>query len=182
MGRIVVPSQVRIMLNKLEKLVALIEEYTCVGLIIIMCISVFAQVLFRYIFTIPLSWTEEVSRYSMIWLTFIAGAMCIRTKSHYVIDILLDKLPLSPRLVAQILILISMAVFAGVMMFTGIEILPVVNYQISPALRISMGYVYFAIPFGSFLMLFHIFCNIKQRLQYLKDPASYTKALQENAH
>lgn len=169
------------MLDKLEKIIGAVEEYVCVGLILIMCVSVFSQVLARYVFAIPLSWTEEVSRYSLIWLTFIAGAMCIRTNSHYVIDILLNKLPRSPRLVMNILILAGMAVFAGVMLYTGIEILPVVNLQISPALRITMGYIYLAIPFGSFLMVFHIVCAIKKRLDCLKDPSD-TEALPKNAH
>jgi TRAP-type C4-dicarboxylate transport system permease small subunit len=170
------------MLDKLEKVISTIEEYVCVGLILVMCVSVFAQVLFRYVFAVPLSWTEEVSRYSLIWLTFISGAMCIRTNSHYVIDILVNKLPMSPRLIMQTLILISMAVFAGVMLYTGIEILPIVNYQTSPALRVSMGYIYLAIPFGSSLMVFHILCAIKNRICCLKDPSSNSEALPKNAH
>ncbi|MDU4961822.1 MAG: TRAP transporter small permease [Sporomusaceae bacterium] len=170
------------MLDKLEKVVGLIEEYICVGLILIMCVSVFAQVLFRYVFAVPLSWTEEISRYSLIWLTFIAGAMCIRTNSHYVIDVLVNKLPVPPRLAMNILILTSMGAFAGVMFFTGLEILPIVDYQISPALRISMGYIYLAIPFGSLLMLFHLFCAIRLRLRWLKNPAANPEALLKNAH
>jgi TRAP-type C4-dicarboxylate transport system permease small subunit len=170
------------MLEKIERVISIIEEYVCVGLILIMCVSVFAQVLFRYVFAVPLSWTEELSRYSLIWLTFISGALCIRTNSHFVIDIVLNKLPVSPRLVLQILIFGAMAAFASVMLYTGIEILPVINYQVSPALRISMGYIYLAIPFGSFLMLFHILCAIGQRIRCLKDPSSSIETLQKNGH
>lgn len=170
------------MLSKIERIIGRIEESACVALLMVMCISVFAQVLFRYVFAVPLSWTEEVSRYTLIWLTFISGAMCIRTNSHFVIDIILNKLPLSPRLVLQILILAGMAVFAGVMFYTGVEILPIVNYQISPALRIPMGYVYLAIPLGSSLMLFHIFCAIYRRLLYLKDPSLSPELLLKNGH
>jgi TRAP-type C4-dicarboxylate transport system permease small subunit len=170
------------MLDKIERVVSVIEEYVCVGLIIVMCISVFAQVIFRYVLAVPLSWTEELSRYSMIWLTFIAGAMCIRSNSHYVIDILLKKLDLLPRLGLQLLILGGMAVFAGVMLYTGIEILPIINYQTSPALRISMGYIYLAIPFGAFLMVFHIICAIRNRIRCYKNPSLNAEALSENAH
>ena len=170
------------MLEKTEKVIGVIEEYACVGLLFVMCIAVLAQVLFRYVFEVPLSWTEEVSRYSMIWLTFIAGAMCIRTNSHYVIDILLKKLPLSPRLGLQLLILAGMAIFTGVMLYTGIEILPVVNFQTSPALRISMVYIYLAIPIGALLMLFHILCAIRQQVRYYNNPSLKAETFSESAH
>lgn len=170
------------MLIKLETWINRLEEYACVALLLLMSFVVLAQVIFRYIFAVPLSWTEELARYCLVWLTFIAGAMCIRSNSHFVIDLLLCKLSITPRLLMQIVILLSMGVFAGVMLYTGIVILPIIDMQISPALRISMGYIYLAIPIGSFLMLFHIICAITRKIEGLKDPAANIEALPKNAH
>lgn len=170
------------MLAKLEIWINRLEEYVCVALLVLMSVVVLTQVASRYVFAIPLSWTEELARYSLVWLTFIAGAMCIRSNSHFVIDLLLCKLPITPRILMQVAILLSMGAFAGVMLYTGIVILPIIDMQISPALRISMGYIYLAIPIGSFLMLFHIVCALIRKIQGLKDPAANIEALPKNAH
>ena len=42
------------------------EALCCIALSIIAC-SVFIQVLARYVFDIPLHWTEEVAAISMVW-------------------------------------------------------------------------------------------------------------------
>ena len=170
------------MLDKLEAFINRIEEYVCVALLAVMSVAVLGQVLFRYVFAVPLSWTEELARYCLIWLTFMAGAMCIRSNSHFVIELLLEKLPVAPRLLLQVLILCSVGAFAGVMFYTGVTILPIIDLQVSPALRISMGYVYLAIPIGSFLMVFHAVCAILRRLRGFKQPSADIEALAKNGH
>jgi TRAP-type C4-dicarboxylate transport system permease small subunit len=72
-------------LTNLEKVLALLF-----GVIII---TMFTQVVFRYLLNQSLYWSEEIVRYLFVWLVFLGGAAVIRDGSHIGIDILIMKLP-----------------------------------------------------------------------------------------
>lgn len=66
-------------------------------LLLIMTIIVVAQVLFRYVLNIPLSWTDEVSRFLMIYMTYLCLPFVYLTDKNiamtFVTEILEKKAP-----------------------------------------------------------------------------------------
>ena len=84
-------------MNKLKfrNVLALFEDTLSVIIVCAICFSVFFQVLSRFILKVPLSWTEELSRFSLIWLTFIAASVALRANGHFAVDVISHKL--SPR-------------------------------------------------------------------------------------
>jgi C4-dicarboxylate transporter DctQ subunit len=158
------------MLKKLESLACKIENGLAIILLFVISISVFAQVASRYAFEVPLSWTEELSRYCLIWLMFIGAAMALKEKGHFVVDLLVCKLPGKIRTYIEIALLVSIGAFVGIMMVTGVNLLPITELQISAALRIPMSYIYLSIPVGSALMLIHIAVLIKEHISCLSQP------------
>jgi len=62
----------------LTKILDIITEIllNLVGLFLLLfSITVFLQVLTRFVIQIPLAWTEEVSRYFFIWMVFLGSAV-----------------------------------------------------------------------------------------------------------
>ena len=59
-----------------------LETAVC-GLLIAMTIVVFSQVVARYIFEAPLSWSEELARFLLMWLSMLSAAYAFKTKSHF---------------------------------------------------------------------------------------------------
>ena len=57
-----------------------------------MTLIIFLQVISRYIFNSPLVWSEELSRYLFVWISFLAIADAVRTKSHIALSILTDRM------------------------------------------------------------------------------------------
>ena len=49
---------------------------------IVMTVTVLAGVFFRYIVRAPLGWSEELSRYLMIWMALLSVALCIWRHEH----------------------------------------------------------------------------------------------------
>lgn len=73
-------------IEKVERtlLFALFAEVIIVG---------FLQVLFRFIVQSSLSWSEELMRFSFIWLTYLAASLGIMKGTHATVDIILENLP-----------------------------------------------------------------------------------------
>ncbi|MDR2111793.1 MAG: TRAP transporter small permease [Candidatus Accumulibacter sp.] len=129
------------------------EDALSVLIVCVISFAVFVQVLSRFVLKAPLSWTEELSRFALIWLTFIAASVALREGGHFVVDLVSRRLPPGPRKYYHKLILLVELVFVTVLFYTGYQIVPVAHMQESAALDIHMSYVYLAIPCGAALMM-----------------------------
>ena len=56
-------------------------------------VVVTAQVVWRYAFNNSLVWTEELSRYLFVWMTFVGAALAVKESSHIRVSLLVDCLP-----------------------------------------------------------------------------------------
>ena len=54
---------------------------------------VFANVALRFLTDYSILWVEEVSRYTMVWLTFIGAGLVLRYGGHIGIDSLQQGMP-----------------------------------------------------------------------------------------
>ena len=90
------------------------------ALILIACFVLFVNVVLRAL-GYSLKWAEELTRYIIVWVTFIGGSMCIQDGTHVGIDVLPSRLGPKGKLILSIIInLISLA-FVAVMAYLGVE-------------------------------------------------------------
>jgi len=152
------------MVERVEKIVNRIEDGLALGLVSVIVLSVFLQVFCRYVLQAPLSWTEELARSCLIYLTFVGSSLAIRVKGHFVLEILVMKLPGKLHLVWELLLMGIILVFLGVLLVYGTLMLPMLSLQMSASLQIPMSYIYLAIPIGSSFMFFHVVLMIWRRM------------------
>ena len=50
------------------------------------------QVISRYIFNAPLTWTEELARFALLWFTFVSAGFVMARRVHIAVDIVASKL------------------------------------------------------------------------------------------
>lgn len=86
--------------NALEKWL----EFPVFVLSVIMFATVLLGVFFRYVMRSPLSWTEEFSRYTMIWMALLSISLGIWRHEHIGVSMFIKKLP---RLLAKCIIFVS---------------------------------------------------------------------------
>ncbi len=123
-----------------------------------------AEVTLRYLFSHSMIFTEELSRYLMVWIVFLGSALAIRDGSHIRIQILVNRL--GPRL-QQIVKLAAYALIIAFLIFItveGLKILPRQLQQMCITIDISLFYFYLAIPVGSILMIIFLLPVIGQAL------------------
>jgi TRAP-type C4-dicarboxylate transport system permease small subunit len=65
----------------------------CIALATALFVIVVAAVVARYVFGQAVSWTEEVPRYLLIWISFLGAAACVAKREHVGFDILFNALP-----------------------------------------------------------------------------------------
>ncbi len=61
-------------------------------LIIVMMLVVVYEIFTRYFLNSPTIWTLEITKYILLWITFLSAAWLLREEGHVKMDILLNQL------------------------------------------------------------------------------------------
>ena len=80
-------------LKGLKWFVLHVEEIISITALVVMICAVFLNVLLRYLFRNPTSWSDELAMICMAYVTFVGGAVGYKHNLHFGIDVILDKLP-----------------------------------------------------------------------------------------
>ena len=121
-----------------------------------MLFVIFGQVIARYVFHHSLAFSEELARYLFVYVVFFGTAVVAKNNGHIIMEALVSALKEKAAKYTKILAFLSTFLFMAIIFYYGIRMMIISSYQISPALRISMSYVYLAMPVAAFVML----CNL----------------------
>ena len=128
-----------------------LSEYICLVMLFAMVILTGAQIVCRVFFE-ALSWSEELARYLLVWSS-IVGASCVyRRAGHISVSVIQDLMPPTVRKIMKILVHIICCVFFAMMIYFGFIYMGKMSAQLSPAMRLPMGYMYAVIPVGGILL------------------------------
>jgi TRAP-type C4-dicarboxylate transport system permease small subunit len=120
-----------------------------------MIVLITAQVIFRVFFT-ALSWSEELSRYLLVWSSFIGASVAFKKGSHIAVTFAVDSLPRKAQKFIQSLSCVLMALFFGITIWYSVFLFNVQVFQVSPAMGLKMRYIYMIIPIAFSVMSVHL--------------------------
>jgi TRAP-type C4-dicarboxylate transport system permease small subunit len=148
----------------IRRLTWLVERVLIVLSVLIAAV-VFLQVVFRYVLQQPLFWSEELPRYLLIWMSFLAAALAQKDEAH--INIALAITPLPRVLQHWIRLLANLAIlgFLGILIYSGSLVTRITASHRSTALQIPMAVVYVALPVGATLMMLYLVLQIVHDLR-----------------
>ena len=131
-----------------------LERTTVALLLLVAVVILVADVALRAFFGLALAWAAELTRYAIVWLVFIGGAIGARSGAHISIDVLGAVLP--PRMahrLAQFAALIAAGTTAMLAWYGWTLVSQMKQFgQTSASLEWPMWVVYLAIPTGCTLM------------------------------
>jgi TRAP-type C4-dicarboxylate transport system permease small subunit len=131
-------------------------EWSCLVLIVAMTVVTFAQVFFRFVVVHSLPWSEEFSRYALVWASFLGASIALKRGLHIGVGAFVAKLPKEKRRLIYLITLVMITFFLIVVIVKGVQMASFNMKQSSPAMRIPMGFPYLAIPVGSLVMVIHL--------------------------
>ena len=117
------------------------------------------QIVSRVFFT-AVGWTEEVARFLLVWITFLAATLAFRRGRHIAVTFVVDALPGLPRRLARIAALLVSLCFLLALITIGWEYMQVQSFQKSASLRLSMTWVYAVIPLSAAIMAWYALVEI----------------------
>lgn len=146
-------------------------EFFLVVLMGTLVVDVVWQVISRFVFKNPSSFTDELATFLLIWVG-LAGAAYVKGKNeHLAIDILHTKL--SPKSLNRMMIIINLLVvtFSVLIMIIGGTWLVYTRFvlgQLSAAMQLPVGYVYMIVPISGILMSYYALDDIKHLVKEYK--------------
>ncbi len=153
-------------IERIKKIVSFVDkvlEIILISLMSGMVINVVWQVLSRYIFENPSTFTDELARYLLIWLGLLGASYVAGKQRHLAIDYFLNKLSNEKKRNLQVTIQIMMFIFAVIIMVIGGSNLVYHSFtlhQTSAALNINLGFIYMVLPLSGFLLMFYSSVNV----------------------
>ncbi len=149
-------------------IVQIIKWILILGMIFFSALT-FYQVIMRYVFNNAPSWSEELIRYSFVWVSLVGGALGIKEGSHFGIDFIMKALPETPRKVVEIIVNLAIVGFGVFLYIYGSKMVHITAKQFSPAMRLPMKYVYLALPVTAVLIIFFTLEKIILRCRKKKE-------------
>lgn len=144
----------------------------CVFLFMLMTVVGTYQITVRYIFRSPSTVSEEIISYAFAWMSMFAATYVFGKRDHmrmvFFVERLSKKMQINLALLSELVILIFSV---SVLIFGGEFITQLSMTQMSPALRISMGYVYSVLPTCGVVISIYSLLNIADLVKRLKEEA-----------
>jgi len=145
-------------MEKVKHILDEILETLVISLMGGIVLTIVWQVVSRYVFNSPSEFTDELSRYLLIWVGILGASYVTGTRGHIAIDFFMEKYFSSRKKQNEYFIQASILVFAiAVLIVGGIRLVYITLTlgQISAALQIPLGYVYMVLPLGGFIISFY---------------------------
>ncbi|MGO2393502.1 MAG: TRAP transporter small permease [Halomonas sp.] len=143
----------------LDKILQPIVFLGMAALIGVITLQIVSRVLFSAV-----GWTEEVARFLLVWITFLAGTLAFQRGRHIAVTFAVDALPGRLRQAARVIALLIVLAFMITLIVIGYRYMQVQSFQKSASLRLSMTYVYAVMPICAAIMAWYALVDILELL------------------
>jgi TRAP-type C4-dicarboxylate transport system permease small subunit len=128
------------------------------------------QVISRYVFNDPSTYTEELLRLGLVWLSLLGAAYSAGRGSHMAIDLLRDLSRGRFRTFLKLLVPISFIIFSVyVLIMGGLHSMQISSKQLTAVLQLPMSSFYAALPVCGVLLILYAILNL---IDVIKTPAN----------
>lgn len=146
--------------------ISILSIFTTI-LLVLMVGNIFILVISRYIFSYSFPWSEEFTRYLLIWMGLLGTSVLVRKRQHIRLTFLIDRFPALARELLEIFFYLIEIGFLILLIQKSWVWAMSMEIMTASALQISMLWPALAIPVSASLMLFYSIINMVEDLQRL---------------
>ncbi|MEO1021004.1 MAG: TRAP transporter small permease [Bacteroidota bacterium] len=142
----------------------------------VLLLDVIWQVATRFVLNNPSSFTDELARYLLVWLSLLAGAYALGQRLHLSIDLFANRFSRKTELWLDNLVQLLMFIFSfSVLIIGGSRLVWITLYldQTSAALKVPLGYVYTVVPLSGLIMCFYCLFFMVQNVRDIRKGTSH---------
>lgn len=153
-------------MNSIRKILNQLLNILAGGSFFAMVVLTCWQVLTRYIFKKPSSWSEELVSYLFAWMTLLGSSLVVGERGHMNIPLLMDRVHGSARKLLAIFSEVIACLFAAVILVLGgVQITRLAMGQMTSSLGIAIGFFYIVLPLSGILNIVYTILNIADILK-----------------
>jgi TRAP-type C4-dicarboxylate transport system permease small subunit len=144
-------------LDRFADLLVSVVRWACIVLATALFLIVVIAVIARYGFGQAVSWTEEVPRYLLIWVSFLAASVGVLKRDHVGFDVLFNALPKPVRRVLGVALSVMIFGFGWIVFRYGIVFVQDFGGDLMETISFTNYWYYPAMPVSGFLMMVFAF-------------------------
>jgi len=145
-------------MKKITKILDAVLSRALILLMVCLVGAVLWQVISRYVFASPSSWTEELARFLLIWISLLGASYAFRSGMHLALDVLPRKLEGMSAVWLKNFTIVLVVVFSVSVLIIGGGSLVQLTWELkqySAVMGLPMAYVYSVIPVSGLLICFY---------------------------
>ncbi len=150
----------------MKNLILRIDRYTtglslhaaCALLAVISVLGLW-QVVSRFVFEQPSTWTEEAMRRLLIWMVMLGTVAALRQGALVSVDLMIRLSRGRWKQTVRWVITLFNLSFLAVVLYFGIQLVTRVRFQTFASMDLSMAWAYGALPAGALLGLLAVAAN-----------------------
>ncbi len=128
-------------------------EYMMGIFMTVLVIITFGEVVLRYVFNSPTSWSSELARFILMWMTFTGASIATRYCTHLTMGFNIHRFVGVPydrfiKAFVNILIVLTMLVIA----YYAAKITLIAGGRIAPMTKMPMYFPWAGLPINAFIM------------------------------
>lgn len=152
--------------NRLYHYIVTAERIAACSFLVATLGLIILQVTSRYIFNSPMTWTEELARFALLWFTFVSAGFVMARRVHIAVDIVASKLGRTGTVVLDTFALGMVIIASATMAFAGTEFAASAARLDAPATSLPMSIVYSSAVVGFALICFHAIVHLYLNIRH----------------
>jgi TRAP-type C4-dicarboxylate transport system permease small subunit len=126
-------------------------ERVCVVLLVVLVLDVWLGVLARYVIPLPLTFTEELARYLMIWMALLAVSSGIAYREHIGVEFVFSRMPAKVRRILAISFDVIAFIFFFALFWYGLAFAEKGFSRLTMIYSMPKGYPCSGVPLAAFM-------------------------------
>lgn len=157
----------------LQRFLPFIEKIPILSLFLIF-LTVLTQIILRYVFLYPLSWSDELARILHIWTVFMGSYIALTLNDHIRVEYFMSFIPKRWEPWLELFIHLICLIFVFFLVWSGLNALVKLSNARTAAMGMPMPYVFASTLISSILMSIYFISMLAKEFQAILSKSSKT--------